>query len=61
MIKIFKKQTSSDKKPNKKLLKLVKKRKRKIIKKQLVLEKINTKCHKIRSKTQKSQNVKIKI
>ena len=39
MIKIFKKQTSSDKKPNKKLIKLVKKRKRKIIKKQLVLEK----------------------
>ena len=38
MIKIFKKQTSSDKKPTK-IKKLAKKRKRKIIKKQLVLEK----------------------
>ena len=38
MIKIFKKQTSSDKKPTK-IKKLVKKRKRKIIKKQLVLKK----------------------
>ena len=42
MIKIFKKQTSSDKNPTK-IKKLVKKRKRKIIKKQLVLKKINTK------------------
>ena len=31
MIKIFKKQTSSDKKPNKKLKKLVKKRKEKLL------------------------------
>ena len=38
MIKIFKKQTSSDKNPTK-IKKLVKKRKRKIIKKQLVLKK----------------------
>ena len=39
MIKIFKKQTSSDEKTQQKIKKLVKKRKRKIIKKQLVLKK----------------------
>jgi hypothetical protein len=60
MIKIFKKQTSSDKNQHK-IKKLAKKRKRKSIKKQLVLKKVNTKCHKIRFKRQKSQKVKIEI